>query len=173
MTVRVLITRVMNREGGYVDHPADRGGPTNYGVTQATLSAYRGENVSKKDVKDLTEREARDIYEQNYWIEPGFSQMGHQSLHLVDAIFDAAINHGPRNAVQMLQRAIGENPDGLLGPVTLGKLNTMRDQDVMARFISQRVIFYGRLITLDPGQAAFAYGWMRRSAEFIRVIPLT
>jgi len=173
VTIRVLITRVMNREGGYVDHPADRGGPTNYGVTQATLSAYRGENVSKKDVKDLTEREARDIYEQNYWIEPGFSQMGHRSLHLIDAIFDAAINHGTKNAVQMLQRAIGENPDGLLGPVTLGTLNTMQDQEVMARFIGQRVIFYGRLITRDPSQAAFAYGWMRRSAEFIRVIPIT
>ena len=35
------LTFVLRWEGGYVDHPADPGGATNYGVTQRTYDAWR------------------------------------------------------------------------------------------------------------------------------------
>ena len=34
-TIDEFIDDVIAREGGYVDHPADRGGPTRWGITEA------------------------------------------------------------------------------------------------------------------------------------------
>ena len=36
-----IIDGLIVAEGGYVDHPADRGGPTKYGITRKTLAAWR------------------------------------------------------------------------------------------------------------------------------------
>lgn len=41
-TVDEMIDAIIRREGGYVNHPADRGGPTRYGITMATLSEELG-----------------------------------------------------------------------------------------------------------------------------------
>jgi lysozyme family protein len=35
-----LIDALIDREGGYVNHPADRGGPTRYGITEAVARAH-------------------------------------------------------------------------------------------------------------------------------------
>ena len=40
MDVDQLIDAVIDREGGYVDHPADKGGPTRFGITQAVARAH-------------------------------------------------------------------------------------------------------------------------------------
>ena len=37
--IDAMITDVIRREGGYVNHPADKGGPTKYGITHKTLTA--------------------------------------------------------------------------------------------------------------------------------------
>ena len=53
MTVEQLIEDVIAREGGYVAHPADTGGPTKFGVTRATLSRWRGHHVTAAAVQAL------------------------------------------------------------------------------------------------------------------------
>ena len=35
-----LIDELIEREGGYVNHPADRGGPTRFGITEAVARAH-------------------------------------------------------------------------------------------------------------------------------------
>jgi len=171
VTIQVLILRVLQREGGYVDHPSDRGGATNMGITREALSEYRGYEVTKQEVKDLTEKEARQVYEQRYWIGPGLDGIGHRSLHLVDAVFDAAVNHGPSRAIKFIQAAVHATEDGILGPKTLEAVDQYTDKDLMARITAQRAKFYGRIITNRPSQAVFAHGWMNRLAEFIKIIP--
>lgn len=36
MDVDKLIDALIEREGGFVSHPKDRGGPTRYGITEAS-----------------------------------------------------------------------------------------------------------------------------------------
>jgi lysozyme family protein len=50
VNIRRLINDVLAKEGGYVDHPADKGGPTNFGITQATLSRYLERVVTPDEV---------------------------------------------------------------------------------------------------------------------------
>src|SRR5438105_3396097 len=68
MTIRTLIDQLIDREGGYVDHPADRGGATRWGITAAVARA----NGYQGAIRDLPQAVAADIYERVYWQAPGF-----------------------------------------------------------------------------------------------------
>lgn len=168
MTTEDAITAVLAREGGgkFTNDPADRGGPTKYGITQAALAFYRGHPVSAQDVEQLQEPEARAIYRANYIEKPG--------LHLIEddelraALFDFGVNSGPRAAIRALQEALSVPADGVLGPQTLEALALANAKKMRAEVVAERVVFLGRLISADPTQARFAHGWLRRAAEFIR-----
>lgn len=166
--IEQIIDRVLEREGGYVNHPRDRGGPTNHGITQNTLAAWRGHAVTAEDVENLDRREAAEIYRSLYWLAPGFDTLN--SLHplIVEMLFDAGVNHGPASAVKMLQRAAGATDDGDLGPKTRSAAARMHQRELAARLAAERVLAYGRIVGNNPSQAVFAHGWAARAAEFIR-----
>lgn len=165
MTLHEMLTKILERGGGYVDHPADRGGPTKYGITQATLEDVRGHAVTADDVKALTEVTARAIYQERYWREPGFNRVRDETLQAL--LLDAAVNHGPRAAVRMLQRALGMHGDGIMGPLTLAAIPYIDARVVALRLMAQRVRLYGAIITKDHSQAVFAAGWANRTAELL------
>lgn len=165
-----LIDRVIAREGGYVNHPADRGGPTNMGITLATLASYRAKQVTAEDVKALTRQEAATIYRLNYWIRPGFVNLK-VAPQVAEMVFDAAVHHGVGAATRFLQRAVGVKDDGVLGPVTRRAVGDYPGRKLAARFLVERAEELGRIITRNPSQAAFAHGWFRRLGEFILMIP--
>ena len=107
--VSAALTHVLAQEGGYVDHPADPGGATNKGITIQTLAQWRGHAVTKDDVRNLSIKEAGEMYHARYW----------QAVHADDlpagldlAMFDYAVNSGPARAIKTLQQALGLTPDG-------------------------------------------------------------
>ena len=160
-----IIDDIIRREGGYVDHPADRGGPTKFGITQETLSTWRQRPVQAGDVQALSEYEARRIYQRRYLEQPKFDCIHDGPLR--ELVVDCGVNHGPRRAARWLQDAAGVAPDGVVGPVTLEAVNGGFASRIFYSVISQRIQFYGALISRDPSQAVFAEGWMRRVAEFL------
>ncbi len=160
------IERVLEREGGYVDHPNDRGGPTNHGITMDTLSSWRGKPVSADDVRLLTKNEARDIYRSRYWSAPGFGSLRLPDL-LAEAVFDAAVNSGPARAVRLLQRCVGVTDDGVIGPITTQAIERSDPRRLCARYLAHRGVFYGEIIGRDGSQSVFRNGWANRLAEFI------
>ena len=166
MTDVEIIEAIIEREGGYVDHPADKGGPTKYGITIGTLGQWRGHPVSDDDVKALFIEEARLIYGQRYLKAPGFDQIVDSKLRAF--IVDAGVNHGPTAATKMLQRAVGAKVDGVMGPDTLLKLGHADAQRIYLEACAERVVFYGGIVTRNPEQAVFALGWANRVAQFIR-----
>lgn len=169
----IFIDRLIAREGGFVDHPVDRGGPTNMGITHKTLARWRkGEYVTVDDVENLSVEEARAIYRSMYWQEPGFDTLHFLSPVMSEMLFDAAVHHGPRRAVRFLQYAAMVTVDGSLGPVTRQAVMTAPRKLLAARYIGRRTAFIGRIVTRIPGQAVFAEGWNKRMQEFIERIPL-
>lgn len=169
MTPNAIIDDILRREGGYVDHPSDRGGPTNHGITQATLAEWRGKPVTVADVMALTSTEAREIYRETYITRPGFLAIENDAVRALAV--DCAVNHGASQAVKLLQAAARVFTDGIFGAVTRDAVNRMTAAVLYRRLCAARVRLYGEIITKRPSQAVFASGWMNRAAEFIEDSP--
>ncbi len=165
-------------EGGYSDDPADHGGPTNMGITLATLKAALGKaadlngdgRVDAEDVKLLPRSKAIGIYRLAYWDRPGFGEIPDQAV--ATKAFDLAVHAGPHASIVLLQRAIDHAKpafvpaiadDGVLGPKTLATL-AQCDRDVLlGAMCSEQASFYLRVIEHDPSQARFKAGWLERA----------
>ena len=162
-----IIDDIIDREGGYVNHPDDRGGPTRYGITLKTLARFRDEVVVDSDVENLTREEAVKIYWRDYVMEPGFHYI--HSDNLAEHLVDIGVLHGPERAIKWLQQAIGTEPDGVIGPITLSVVNegTLLAEEVSKLLAVFRIRFMGRLISDDHSQAEFAAGWLNRATAFL------
>jgi lysozyme family protein len=167
--------RLIEREGGYVNHPADRGGPTNMGITLKTLRRWRKQRgypfeVTADDIKNLSMGEAISIYRQFYWFDPGFDDLN-LSVPMVEMVFDTGVHSGTKVAKRLLQAAAGTKVDGVIGPKSVAAIDAMEPVKLASAFMAFRVAYIGRLITKRPSQAAFAWGWMNRMKELMFLIP--
>lgn len=168
-----MIDDIIRREGEYVDHPNDRGGPTKYGITQKTLSQYLGYAAVKSDVQNLDIEVARAIYEKNYYMAPGIYKLPEP---IQAFIFDSAVNHGPRRALKFVQSVCNQagvepatSVDGAMGPNTLRAVNWTNEQmgDVfLTALIEERRNYYLLIVANNPSQEVFLRGWMNRVNEF-------
>lgn len=149
------VDSVLASEGGYVDHPRDSGGATNRGITRAALARYRGTPVSKAEMRLLGVAEATVIYRENYW---NAVQADALPRGLDFAVFDCAVNSGPRRAVLLLQETLGISRDGIFGPITLRAAATCDVIATIGRFSDLRLAFLSRLATFS----VFGQGWRRR-----------
>lgn len=149
MNFEAAFERLIGHEGGYVDHPADPGKATNFGISQR---AYPGE-----DIAGMTLDRARFLYRRDYW-GPAGCDVAPQGVRF--DLFDMAVNSGVRAAVLNLQRTVGAVEDGILGPRTLQAVNSMPAPRLVARFNGHRLVMLASLSTWP----AFGRGWARRIA---------
>lgn len=152
-----LFNRLMQHEGGYVNHPNDPGGETMYGVTKRVAQAhgYFG------DMRKLPKSTAKAITEKSYYK----AVKGDQLDRLIAwQLTDAAYNHGNRQAVKFLQRAVGVTADGLIGPRTLAAVAEMDKNDVVFLFLAERLEFFTNLRIWQT----FGKGWARRIVGNLR-----
>lgn len=163
-----VIEEIIRREGGYVDHPNDKGGPTKYGITLGTFSQWLGRLCTAKDVKEMTIDEARQIYKKMYVDDPGYSKI--RDHHVLEMAVDMAVNHGIRNASKMLQECAGVPVDGVIGPVTLSRINAIPPKEFLKKLIARRAVFYARICKSNPSQVAFIEGWINRNNEFLEYV---
>src|SRR4051812_31852495 len=100
--VDLLIDGVIEREGGYVNNAADKGGPTCFGITEAVARAHGYAGPMRQLPRDT----AAAIYKRLYWLRPRFDEVARKSARLAGELFDTGINMGPSVAVTFLQRAL-------------------------------------------------------------------
>lgn len=166
-TLDAILDGIIAAEGRtYTNHPADRGGPTKYGITLATLSAYWGEVATAQDVADLDEATARAIYRQNYITRPRFHDIPYPRVRAL--VVDCGVLHGPPRAARWLQAAVGADQDGVVGLKTLAAVEAAGPERAFEGLLAARLRFLGRLITDDRSQAVFAAGWLARVARFLK-----
>ena len=158
MTQYDIIERLIDREGGTSDHPADAGGLTRWGISKAAFP--------KLDVAHLTRARAHGLYVSCYYV-PAKCSLVPEPIR--EIYFDMAVQHGADDAVRILQWAVngkrgGRDPirvDGVLGPVTLAALVGLEPDRVRA----YRVLYYAGLVADKPSQEAFWFGWFRRATS--------
>ena len=172
-TIEQMIDDVLVREGGYVNHPADRGGATNFGITLATLSKYLGQAATLADIQSLSLEVAREIYQRNFYFSPGLHTLPDT---IQPFVFDSAVNHGPRTAIRFLQSVCNQagyqpvlSEDGAIGPNTrrgiAWAIEAMGDVFLQA-IVEERKNFYLIIVAARPSQEVFLNGWMTRIKEF-------
>jgi hypothetical protein len=128
---------------------------TRAGDEARVILAWRGVPVSRDDVMGLERDEAAAIYKAQYWTAIRAEEWP-AGLDL--ALFDNAVNSGPRQAVRDLQRALGLVADGIIGPITSAAINARPASDIVAALCATR---RARLAGL-PQFSRFGRGWTRR-----------
>ncbi len=148
---------ILASEGGYSDNPADTGGPTNLGITQATLTDWLKRPASIADVQALNPSKVAPIYKARYWtaahcgvLPPGVDYM----------VFDTAVQSGVNRACRYLQRAVGAHEDGIIGPLTLSAVAGHSAPWIISRISDYRRDMYVSL----SNYSTFGKGWLKRLA---------
>ena len=110
------LRRVLVHEGGYSNHPSDPGGPTNWGITIHDARAYWKTAATAADVRSMPVEVAKDIYRSKYWDAMRCNDL---PAGVDYAVFDYGVNSGIGRAVRVLQRLVGTDVDGEVGPNTI------------------------------------------------------
>lgn len=148
---------ILKHEGGYVNDPVDPGGETNMGISK---KAYPYLNI-----KELTKKDAKDIYFKDYWLKGKVSKVP-EELRMI--YFDMVVNMGRARAVKILQTAVSAKGvrtevDGGIGPKTIS--NTLKSGLEPDRLRSYRVKYYADLISRKPKLEKYWFGWYRRALQ--------
>lgn len=171
-----IIAAKVNIEAGYVNNPNDLGGPTNFGITQATAR----ENGYTGDMRNLTRQMALDIYKKGWWDRMRLDRILAWNPLLADRMFDFGINAGRANCIKSLQRILNVlnrqgklyadiSADGGIGPATMTALEGFlkaRGLDgfnrLMFALTSHQVAYYTEISEKRVQNEEFTYGWYDR-----------
>lgn len=158
---------ILRHEGGYVDHPADKGGPTIYGITAKTLGAYlkRSTAAPAIEVQNLPILTAQSIYKTRYWAAIRADDITSQPV--ADAFMDMAVLMGPAQAAKLMQSIFELKQDGIVGPITLAQINAYPPRSTLSGFYMACANFLVRLVATDPTQVVFLTNWMKRCQEIL------
>jgi lysozyme family protein len=171
-SVDKILWEIIRKEGGFVNHKNDRGRATKYGVTQSTLSNWIGREATIEDVKLLTKDDAFEIFYKLYYEAPNIDDLPEQ---IQPIITDMSVNHGPKNAIKMLQEVIKAcgltiGIDGICGPgtaKTAAELWRMIGSDMINKIVMRRLAFYDAIVKNDASQKVFLSGWRNRATSFL------
>lgn len=176
MRIKELIDGIIDREGGYVNHPDDRGGPTRWGITEVEARNHGYEGSMMLFPLEL----ARKIYGDRYYRRPRFDEVAKMSEVIGDELVDTGINMGVVRASMFLQRCLNAlnrkgfdypdvTVDGCIGPATLsalesylGKRGHQHGELVLFRALNcLQGAKYIEISERDRDQESFVFGWLR------------
>ena len=169
-----LIEELIAREGGYAANPADRGGPTRFGVTQATARAHGYAGA----MAQLPHATAVAIYRADYWTRPGFDKVAVLAPTVAAELFDTGVNMGTAIAIGFLRRALNalnrsatDYPDiPAAGTIDAAAITALKaflavrgagGEVVLVRALDAlQGARYVALAEMRPADETFLYGWL-------------
>lgn len=175
MNIETYLNELIEREGGYVNDPTDRGGATKYGITEAVARAHG----YKGHMRDLPKDLAKMIYRKTHWTNPRFDQVNQIHAAIAEELLDTGVNCGVAFAKPLLQRALnllnnqGKEGwsdlavDGIYGSATLNALNAFlkkRGKDGAQALLRVLNIMQGQryieICERNPSQEKYFFGWV-------------
>jgi len=177
-TFEKAIPVILAHEGGYVNHPNDPGGATNFGVSLRFLADHpdlgdfdQDGDVDGEDIANMTVEQAMTVYKTCWWDKFKYERIIDQTI--ATKIFDLSVNMGASRAHKLLQAAMNKafglklTVDGVLGPASISTINACTDgqeeQTLLTAYCDEAFGFYQRLIANNAKFKAFEKGWKRRA----------
>jgi lysozyme family protein len=178
-TFESCVDYVLKHEGGLTKDAADPGGITNFGISLRFLREVDPlvlkrvgifDDVSEKDIVDLTKDQAEKIYYSEFWLKAPFEKIINNML--AKYIFDMSVNLGIAEAVKITQRACCAaqkmkgyvKDDGMFCSKTLQAINQASFMLIPA-LIAQRTGFYRQLVAVNPRHELFLDDWLTRAFD--------
>ena len=152
------IKRLLASEGGYVNHPSDPGGPTNFGITLADYRRYMKPDATAADVRAMKVDEAKAIYREKYWRAVRCDEL---PAGVDYCVFDYAVNSGTGRVPKVLQRVLGLGVTGRMDDATVAAVRRREARAVIQAICDERLRFLQGLKTWP----VFGKGWSRRVGE--------
>lgn len=166
--IELLVPKIIKWEGGFVNHPYDRGGATNKGVTLATFTQYRKakglQEPTIDDLKYISDAEWMDVLKTFYWDKWRADEILNQSIAnlLVDWLWASGV-YGIRYPQQVLGVAV----DGIVGRKTLAAVNNYPDQrKLFQKLWNRRKLHFECIVRNNPTQKVFFKGWINRLNDY-------
>lgn len=175
---RRAIEGVIGREGRYSADPADRGGATAWGITEAVARTEGWTGAMAGLPRDV----AVGIYRRRYWLAPGLDRIATLDASLAERLLDIGVNMGPPTGIRFLQRALNVlnrqgaafadiAVDGAFGPASeraLASLLRARGDEgsrvLRGMIAAQQAVHYIEIAERDPTQEEFEFGWQLNRA---------
>ena len=154
-----MIPHIRKWEGGFVNDKDDKGGATMMGVTLKVYQKYFGKDKTAEDLKNITDEEWLKIFRDGYWDCWKADEIKNQSI--AQLCVDMGWMSGTKTAIKKVQECLGCKADGIVGPITLGKLN---DKNSFATFRKLWLMRYNWLheIAKNGNNKKFLRGWLNR-----------
>lgn len=166
--VELLAPIILKWEGGYVNHPNDKGGATNKGITIGTYTYYRKlkgfSAPTVNDLKNISDSEWTDILKTLYWDKWKADEINNQSIAnlLVDWVWGSG-GYG----IKYPQQVLGVTADGIVGKNTLFAVNNYPDQkELFQKLWNRRKAHFENIVANNPSQKVFLKGWLNRLNDY-------
>lgn len=163
-------------EGGFDNHPADRGGATKYGITRGDLSKWLKRSVSVDEVRNMTYDTASSIYRAWYWDSLSLDLVKNEAIAI--ALFDMGVLRGigwPIKQAQTICNNLRVAPsltvDNHMGPKTAEALNSVNTRDFIEAYEGVCEAGFRSIVARNSSQKVFLRGWLNRSKRLLTLIP--
>jgi lysozyme family protein len=164
MSFDITLDYTLREEGGFGNNPSDRGGPTNFGVTQGTYDLYRDSiDAPRRSVRLIKRTEMVGIYHVNYWRDASCHKFCVEQPDLALIHFDTAVNCGVGIAIRFLQSVAKVKIDGKIGPITLAAVKACDLKAAGKEYLYLRYQRYLDIIQNNPSQKVFKNNWLSRT----------
>jgi lysozyme family protein len=153
------LRRLLAHEGGYTNHPADPGGPTNFGITIYDYRKYVKLGATAADVRGMKIEEAKAIYRAKYWDAQRCDELPAGADY---AVFDYGVNSGIGRSGKVLRRCL-KLPDAtsVVNDTVIAAARAAEAKALVGAICDERLRFLQSLKTWS----VFGGGWGRRVSE--------
>lgn len=156
------------KKKGWSDDPCDNGGATMVGVTLGTYKTYckkiGKKEPSKTDLKNISYDEWRDILKTMYWDKMNADGIDNQSIAnlCVNSVWGSGTSY-----IKIIQKVLGVTADGIVGKVTLGKINGWIPQkDLFNKLWERRRAYFYSIAPEGSKNRKWLKGWFKRLNSF-------
>ena len=155
-----IIKFIKAHEGGYCEVKGDNGGATNKGITLGLFQHYYGQNMTKNDLKKLTDAQWLNIFNNEFWNKYNCDNI--EDKNITNMLCDFAFNSGVW-APKKLQQILGLKDDGIIGTKSLQSINNYPNQEELFDIYKDaRIQYLCNIVKAHPSQKKFLKGWLNR-----------
>ena len=169
--IRALEYIIDVSERGFVNNPADKGGPTKYGITKKDLEKIKGRPVTDAEVEALDKDDTMEFYRKEYWEQLSCDKLTQYEVAL--SLFDSCILFGIRPVSLYSQMALvvcGFSElqiDGKIGPLSIECFNLVDPQKFCLAYVKLLNQKIDHILNASPSQKVFEHGWRSRINRYI------